>query len=56
MAFKVVPESRNLTDIMIMKIWITANNREEIIAKEHKIRKKIYKKIQLNAKYPKYWE
>lgn len=41
--------------VMLQQIWLTGDSREDVIQKEHELRKKIYKKAQPDAVYPPYW-
>ncbi|PCI56549.1 MAG: hypothetical protein COB45_05180 [Gammaproteobacteria bacterium] len=42
--------------VMLMQMWVVGDSREEVIKKEHDIRRKIYKQEQAAAKYPPYWD
>ena len=43
--------------VMLQQMWITGDSREDIIRKEHEVRKKIYKSGQgAKAGYPSYWD
>lgn len=42
--------------VMLLQIWVVGDSREDVIRKEHDVRKKIYKIPQDDAKYPPYWD
>ena len=42
--------------VMLLQIWVVGDSREDVIRKEHDVRKKIYKTPQEDAKYPSYWD
>ena len=42
--------------VMLLQIWLVGDTKEEVIAKEIDLRKKIYKHEQKDVEYPAYWK
>ncbi|MCV6545889.1 MAG: ATP-grasp domain-containing protein [Cohaesibacter sp.] len=42
--------------VMLLQIWLVADSKEETIAKEHELRRRIYRRPQRDAVYPSYWD
>lgn len=42
--------------VMLQQMWVVGDTREDVIRREHEIRKKIYRKEQAGSDYPPYWD
>lgn len=42
--------------VMLQQMWIVGDSREDVIRKEHEVRRRIYKNPQVGAEYPSYWD
>lgn len=51
----ITQEDMTAAGVMLLQIWYTGNSKEEVIAKERALRKKIYKNEQKDIEYPSYW-
>ncbi len=51
-------EEKDMTaaGVMLMQMWIVGDTREDVIRKEHEVRRKIYRHVQTDAQYPEYWD
>lgn len=41
--------------VMLQQMWITGKSKQEVIAKEHEVRAKIYQQPDTDSEYPAYW-